>query len=82
MQVQTVAPQATGYEAPVVKSRGVTSLSRNANGFGAYDYGSGRVPNKGLEGYGAGRVRNIAGGYQRRRPTSFGNYSWGEGKLL
>lgn len=82
LQVQTVIAQPGAYQAPAVKSRGATSMGRSANAFGSYAYGSGRVPNNGLEGYGAGRVRNISGGYQRKRPTSFGNYSWGEGRLL
>ena len=76
MQVQTRAGQ---YQAPALKS-GPTNIGRGASAIGSFDYG--KVSNKGLEGYGAGRVRNIPGGYQRRNPTSAGNYSWGHGSLL
>ena len=38
---------------------------------------SGRVHNKGLEGYNAGRVHNIAGGYPTRRSRGGNMYSWG-----
>lgn len=80
VQVQTVSAQPSQYQAPPMRTGGVTSLGRSANGTGSFDYG--RVHNKGIEGYGAGRVRNIPGGYSRKTPTSFGNYSWGHGNLM
>ena len=80
VQVQTVSAQPSQYQAPPMRTGGVTSLGRSANGIGSFDYG--RVHNKGIEGYGAGRVRNIPGGYSRKTPSSFGNYSWGHGNLM
>ena len=38
---------------------------------------SGRVHNKGLEGYSTGRVHNIAGGYPSRHARGGNVYSWG-----
>ena len=38
---------------------------------------SGRVQNKGLDGYSAGRAHNIAGGYPTRRSRGGHVYSWG-----
>ncbi|KAL0055654.1 hypothetical protein WJX82_002810 [Trebouxia sp. C0006] len=38
---------------------------------------SGKVANKGLEGYGSGRVHNIAGGYLNRVSRGGNQYSWG-----
>ncbi|KAL0024099.1 hypothetical protein WJX79_006862 [Trebouxia sp. C0005] len=38
---------------------------------------SGKVANKGLEGYGSGRVHNIAGGYPNRVSRGGNQYSWG-----
>lgn len=37
----------------------------------------GKVANKGLEGYGSGRVHNIAGGYLNRVSRGGNQYSWG-----
>ncbi|KAL0017770.1 hypothetical protein WJX77_001053 [Trebouxia sp. C0004] len=38
---------------------------------------SGKVANKGLEGYGSGRVHNIAGGYSNHVSRGGNQYSWG-----
>ena len=76
-QVQTRGPEMAPKR--LFESRGVSSGFSGAPYMrtGSVPMSAGKVANKGLEGYRAGRAHNIAGGYPNRRSRGGNQYSWG-----